>query len=100
VHGCHQLRRRRRRRMRPGLLCGIDRLDEPHRSPGGMRSAASSDRTDDVSITAADGQTTLVAANANHAFEFYSAAPLKRLTYALPNGAQHEGSLELPPPPH
>ena len=56
--------------------------------------------TDDVSITAADGQTTLVAANANHAFEFYSAAPLKRLTYALPNGAQHEGSLELPPPPH
>jgi hypothetical protein len=55
--------------------------------------------TSDVSITDVSGQTTAVTANSNHAFEFFSAAPLKRLTYALPNGTQHEGSLELPPAP-
>jgi hypothetical protein len=53
-----------------------------------------------VSITSASGQTTDVAANANHAFEFYSAAPLAKLSYVLPDGGEHEGSLALPAPPN
>ena len=56
--------------------------------------------TRDVTITTASGDSTVVNANANHAFEFYSAAPLAKLVYSLPGGGQHEGSLELPPPAH
>jgi hypothetical protein len=56
--------------------------------------------TSDVSITNTSGNTTVVEADANHAFEFYSAAPLAKLVYSLPGGGQHEGSLELPAPPH
>jgi hypothetical protein len=54
--------------------------------------------TSTVRITSASGQTTVVAADSNHAFEFFSAAPLAKLTYSLPEGGEHEGSLELPPP--
>jgi hypothetical protein len=53
--------------------------------------------TSDVTITTTSGTATVVDANANHAFEFYSAAPLSKLAYSLPAGGQHEGSLELPP---
>ncbi len=56
--------------------------------------------TSEVSITTSSGNTTAVDANANHAFEFYSAAPLAKLVYALPDGGEHEGSLELPAPAH
>jgi hypothetical protein len=56
--------------------------------------------TSDVTITTASGDSTVVSANANHAFEFFSAAPLAKLVYSLPGGGQHEGSLELPPPIH
>ena len=56
--------------------------------------------TSDVTITTSSGSTTVVDANANHAFEFYSAAPLANLVYSLPGGGQHEGSLELPAPAH
>jgi hypothetical protein len=56
--------------------------------------------TSDVAITTASGTSTVVSANANHAFEFFSAAPLAKLVYSLPGGGQHEGSLELPPPIH
>lgn|ERR1700691_4619859 len=52
-----------------------------------------------VSITSTSGNTTVVDANANHAFDFYSAAPLAKLVYSLSGGGQHEGSLELPAPP-
>jgi hypothetical protein len=60
--------------------------------------------TNDISITNMGKQTTVVAANPNHAFEFFSATPLEKLSYALPGGGTHEGSLELPaaqdaPPP-
>jgi hypothetical protein len=55
--------------------------------------------TRDVRITNTSQQTTVVAANENHAFEFFSAAPLAKLSYALPSGGVHEGSLELLPPP-
>jgi|HubBroStandDraft_6_1064221.scaffolds.fasta_scaffold403456_2 hypothetical protein len=53
----------------------------------------------DVRITNTSKQTAIVAANANHAFEFFSASPLEKLSYALPSGGEHEGSLELPAPP-
>jgi hypothetical protein len=56
--------------------------------------------TADVTITASNGSATVVDANANHAFEFYSAVPLAKLVYSLPGGGEHEGSLELPPPAH
>jgi len=54
--------------------------------------------TGNVKITDASGQTTTVAANANRAFHFFSAAPLTQLVYDLPGGGQHVGSLMLPPP--
>jgi hypothetical protein len=54
--------------------------------------------TSSVSISTTTGQTTVVAANADHAFEFLSAVPLSKLVYSLPSGAQHTGSLDLPPP--
>ncbi|MGH2832728.1 MAG: hypothetical protein ACRDK2_08125, partial [Solirubrobacteraceae bacterium] len=54
--------------------------------------------TTNISITNTSKQTTLVPANPNHAFEFFSATPLQKLSYALPTGGTHEGSLELPPP--
>ncbi len=53
----------------------------------------------DVRITDASGQTTTVAANANRAFQFFSAGPLTKLVYDLPGGGQHVGSLALPPAP-
>jgi hypothetical protein len=56
--------------------------------------------TSDVTITTTSGSATVVDANANHAFEFYSAVPLAKLVYSLPAGGEHEGSLELPPPAH
>jgi hypothetical protein len=56
--------------------------------------------TSDVTITNTSGGATVVGANANHAFECYSAAPLAKLVYSLPGGGQHEGSLELPAPRH
>lgn len=49
-------------------------------------------------ITNSSGEVTIVTANANHAFQFFSAESLKSISYALPEGGQHEGSLELPPP--
>jgi len=55
--------------------------------------------TSDVRITDAGGHATTVAANANRAFHFFSAAPLARLVYDLPGGAQHVGSLALPSAP-
>jgi len=55
--------------------------------------------TSNVKITDANGQTSTVAANANRAFQFFSAAPLARLAYELPGGGQHVGSLALPPAP-
>jgi len=56
--------------------------------------------TSDVTITTTSGSATVVDANANHAFEFYSTAPLAKVVYSLPAGGEHEGSLELPPPAH
>lgn len=55
--------------------------------------------TSDVNITDSSGHTTTVSANADHAFQFFSAAPLARCAYDLPGGGQHVGSLELPPAP-
>jgi len=55
--------------------------------------------TSTVSITDSSGKTSTVAANANHAFHYFSAAPLARLAYDLPGGSQHVGSLALPPAP-
>jgi hypothetical protein len=54
--------------------------------------------TADVRITDEGGQTTTVMPNANRAFQFFSAAPLVRLAYRLPSGAERVGSLALPPP--
>jgi hypothetical protein len=68
--------------------------------PGGYEVSGILPRsTSTVSITDASGQTSTVAANANHAFHYFSAAPLARLAYDLPSGGQHVGSLALPPPP-
>jgi hypothetical protein len=56
--------------------------------------------TRQVSVTDAPGETTVVAANANRAFHFFSAARLAELVYDLPGGGRHVGSLALPDPPH
>jgi hypothetical protein len=55
--------------------------------------------TTDVTISDATGRTSTVAANANHAFHFFSAAPLTQLVYRLPGGGRHVGSLALSSPP-
>jgi hypothetical protein len=55
--------------------------------------------TTDVTISDATGRTFTVVANANHAFHFFSAAPLSQLAYGLPVGGRHVGSLALPSPP-
>jgi hypothetical protein len=56
--------------------------------------------TADARITDAGGQTTTVMPNANRAFQFFGTGPLARLAYRLAGGAQHVGSLTLPPPHH
>lgn len=68
--------------------------------PGGYEvSGILPDGTSDVRITDASGQTTTVAANANHAFAYFSPGPLSHLSYDLPGGGQHVGDLSLPAPP-
>jgi hypothetical protein len=55
--------------------------------------------TAEVRITDASGNTSSVPANADHAFELFSAVPLLQLVYELPGGGRHVGTLSLPPPP-
>jgi hypothetical protein len=54
--------------------------------------------TAEVRITDTTGRTSSVSASVNHAFEFFSAVPLARLVYELPDGDRHVGLLTLPPP--
>ncbi|MGP0102594.1 MAG: hypothetical protein ACLPUT_13375 [Solirubrobacteraceae bacterium] len=102
------------------VVCMVS-ISVGHATGGGCAQASSVEQTGTTSLTVVPGgyevsgilptgtttvsiantikQTTVVTANANHAFEFYSAAPLEKLSYALPGGGEHEGSLELPGPP-
>jgi hypothetical protein len=56
--------------------------------------------TNGAVVTDALGRTTTLSADPDRTVHLVSSVPLARLSYDVPGGGQHVGSLELPPSPH